>query len=313
MIYNENAYYTGYYRNVRTLGAIPALVFDTIAGFIRDNGIGEIPNNTICELLGITPTGLRGIVKRLINEGYIEKQSGDGRGNKCIYYITEKGKLCCPFMSLKRETELPVYGQKGGTMLPLYEQKGVMELPVYGQKRGNGVTIKGKRGYPLNKELNTDNSGGETRYTRDTPPHTTTTTFENSEKKDFEEFWEKYPEAKLYPQEKEICQKEWDKMCPEWRENILQQLRSGKRWRPARGNDGDNPIWYLRNYAGQDMRGELPFMRQGTMQFSEWLEDAERRGVKVSLTRYDGELAYCYTSDLPTMIASGAEFIRNLN
>lgn len=302
MIYNENAYYTGYYRNVRTLGAIPALVFDTIAGFIRDNGIGEITNSTICELLGITPFGLRKIVKRLIDDGYLEKQSGAGRGNKCIYYITEKGKLCCPFMSLKRETPLP-----------LYEPKRETRLPLYMQEKGNVVAIKGQRGCPLNKELNTDNSGGDTRYTRGTPPHTTTTTFENSEKKDFEEFWEKYPEAKLYPQEKEICQKEWDKMCPEWRENILQQLRNGQRWRPARGNDGDNPIWYLRNYAGQDMRGELPFMRQGTMQFSEWLEDAERRGVKVSLTRYDGELAYCYTSDLPTMIASGAEFIRNLN
>ena len=297
MIYNENAYYTGYYRNVRTLGAIPALVFDTIAGFIRDNGIGEITNSTICELLGITPFGLRKIVKRLIDDGYLEKQSGAGRGNKCIYYITEKGKLCCPFMSLKRETPLP-----------LYEPKRETRLTLFVQEKGNVVAIKGQRGCPLNKELNTDNSGGETRYTRDTPPQVTTTTFE-----DFEEFWEKYPEAKLYPQEKESCQKEWKDMRPEWREKILQQLRNGQRWRPARGNDGDNPIWYLRNYAGQDMRGELPFMRQGTMQFSEWLEDAERRGVKVSITRYDGDLAFCYTSDLQTMIAAGAEFIRDFD
>ena len=70
---------------MRTLGAIPALVFATIAGFIRDNGIGEITNSTICELLGITPFGLRKIVKRLIDDGYLEKQSGAGRCNKCIY------------------------------------------------------------------------------------------------------------------------------------------------------------------------------------------------------------------------------------
>ena len=53
MIYNEDAYYTGYYRNVRALGAIPALVFDTICGLIRDNGIGEIAN--ICTTATLRP------------------------------------------------------------------------------------------------------------------------------------------------------------------------------------------------------------------------------------------------------------------
>ena len=99
MIRNEDAYYTGYYRNVRTLGAIPALVFDTICGMLRDrDGIGSISDDTLMEMLGLkSKPNFRKIIADLIKAGYIEKESGKGRGNISIYYITEKGSQNHPY------------------------------------------------------------------------------------------------------------------------------------------------------------------------------------------------------------------------
>lgn len=133
MIYNEDAYYTGYARNVRTFGggskgAYAALVFDTIAGLIRDNGIGEIANSTLLDMLGGTKPTLLAAIDLIISVGYLEKKCGDGRGNKSIYYITEKGKENCPFMSEK--------GSKNFT------------------KRVKNFNGKGKEILPINKELN---------------------------------------------------------------------------------------------------------------------------------------------------------------
>ena len=129
MIKNEDAYYHGYYRNVRALGAVPALVFDTICGLIREKGIGEIANSTLLEMLGIkSKNTLNDAIDKIIKVGYIEKRAGDGRGNKCIYYITEKGSKNAPFMN----------------------KKGVR---IY-TERGQNLTEKGSENDPINKELN---------------------------------------------------------------------------------------------------------------------------------------------------------------
>ena len=288
MIYNDDAYYHGYYRNVRTLGAIPALVFDTIAGLLRNSdGIGEISNGTLCDLLGITERQLRPVIAKLIEIGYVEKKNGDGRGNKSIYYITEKGYK----------------------NVPLYNQKRVTNL----SKKGNIFVAKGlQNGNPLNtvlnKELNKE-SGGVLRDAQSpTLSITTPQNFENME--DFNEFWNLYPEAKNYPQEKESCERVWSLMQKEWREKLVQQLRDGKRWRPAYGNDRDNPVWYLRNYAGQDVETELPFMRPGTVKFEKWCNETWKAGKKIALIRYAGSLAYCQMEDLQTMQSAGAEYLR---
>ena len=129
MIKNKDAYYTGYYRNVRALGAVPALVFDTICGLIREKGIGEIANSTLLEMLGIkSKHTLNDAIDKIIEVGYIEKRAGDGRGNKCIYYITEKGSKNAPFMT-----------KKGGKICT---------------ERGQNLHEKGAENAPINKELN---------------------------------------------------------------------------------------------------------------------------------------------------------------
>ena len=103
MIYNEETYYVGYHRNVRELGAVPALIFDTIAGLIY-NSDGCIGNDTIAELLGITERYLRQQLDVLIRMGYIDKVPGNGRGKKTTYILTKKG-----------EQNAPLYAKKGGT------------------------------------------------------------------------------------------------------------------------------------------------------------------------------------------------------
>lgn len=128
MIYNEEAYYTGYARNVRTFGggskgAYTALVFDTIAGLIRDKGIGEVANKTLLDMLGGTKPTLLAAIELIISTGYLERNTSCGRGNKCIYYITEKGKENCPFMADKRSKnfteKVKNFNEKGKEILPI--------------------------------------------------------------------------------------------------------------------------------------------------------------------------------------------------
>jgi DNA-binding HxlR family transcriptional regulator len=292
MIYNEDAYYTGYYRNVRALGAIPALVFDTIAGLVREDGKGEIANSTLMEILGCSKPTLLAAIEKLINAGMVEKKQGDGRGNKCIYYITEKGKENCPFMR-----------EKGSKIFT---------------KRVKKFYEKGKEICPINKELNKElkESGDVACAAREHHALSNTTTFfeeENINKKqismssEFDEFWKLYPGDPNWSHEKEHCENFWRYMSDEWRAKLIKQLRAGLRWRVR---ENDNPIWYLRNYKGEDVKGEMPCVRQGTVTFEKWLYDAERTNTPVAIIRYEEKIAYCYESDLQTMLDAGATFIR---
>lgn len=284
MIYNEDTYYMGYHKNVRAIGAVPALVFDTICGLLRDpeNETGEIANSTLCDLLGITPQGLRKIISKLIDDGFIMKSTAAGRGNKTLYALTEKGKQCCPFMSEKRETRFP--------------------------KKGNVVSQKGKRGFPINTELNKELKKGET----PTPIIVEKEKFNGMESM-FEEFWKLYPGDPDWSYDKNHCEDVWDRMDPEYQQKLLVQLRSGLRWRDK---PNDKPYYYLLDYRGQDVQVELPIMRQGTVKFTQWIADAEKDGEQVCLlweTVGDKRnLVYCLERDRKLCEASGLQFLRNM-
>lgn len=294
MIYNEDTYYYGYHRTVRELGAVPALVFNTICGLIRENGIGEISNNTLMELIGINSRHtLTDSINKIIEAGYLEKKSGDGRGNKCIYYITEKGAKNAPFMD-----------DKGGKICT---------------KRGQKMHKKGAENAPINTELNKElkESGGDT---REAQSHTlsVTTTKDFNFMEDFLEFWKLYPGDPEWSHEKDNCARFWDSasMPDEWKQKLLEQLRKGLRYRHR---DHDNPIWYLRNYKGETVTGELPYYHQGTAKFAKFIAKAEADGTPVVIMRYPveadgtGKLAYCLQSDQQTMEAAGAIFLTNYN
>ena len=282
MIKNEDTYYIGYHKNVRELGALPAVAFDTIAGLLRPNGgIGDIANSTLCDLLGISDKGLRKIIAKLIECGYLDRVQGNGRTNKTTYALTKKGEQSSVFLV-----------EKGGTKFP---------------KRGNKVPKKGEQNSPINTELNKElkESGGDTRDARD--PHALSTTpqnFENME--DFNLFWELYPGDPQWTAEKENCERVWFGMRQEWRDRLIQQLRNGQRWRVR---ENDNPLWYLRNYNGEVVKGELPYLRQGTAQFTKWRDDNVQNGIRMCLIRFEDHVAYCLASDLPVMIDAGAKLL----
>ena len=124
---------------------------------------------------------------------------------------------------------------------------------------------------------------------------------------EFDEFWKLYPGDPDWSHEKEHCENFWRYMSDEHRAKLIKQLRAGLRWRVR---ENDNPIWYLRNYKGEDVKGEMPCVRQGTVTFEKWLTDAERTNTPVAIIRYEEKIAYCYESDLQTMLDAGAAFIR---
>lgn len=284
MIYNEEAYYTGYYRNVRAIKAVPALVFDTIVGLLRDpnNKTGEIANKTLCDMLGVTKHTVIESVNKLVKSGYIEVSDRDGgRGNKSVYILTEKGVENAPFM-----------GEKGCRNL---------------SKRVQKMHEKGAENAPINKELNKELKE------REVTPTPISNQNEKIFMKDFETWWSKYPGDPDYSYDKENCEKVWSLMQPEWREKLVTMAERGIRWRTKQN---DKPIFYLRYYAGQDAQMELPFVRQGSKQFAQWIEDHERKD-RICFIHYGEDEknkgAFCLEKDLQTMIDAGAVWVRNWN
>ena len=150
---------------------------------------------------------------------------------------------------------------------------------------------------------------------RETQSHTlsntTTQNLENME--DFNLFWDLYPGDPEWSHERENCERVWYGMQQNWRDNLVQQLQQGKRWRPIDKEhpERNNPIWYLRNYQGEMVPVELPYYRQGTAAFGKWHDANRSSGTPMSLFRYEGALAYCLTSDSEKMKAAGAEWIRD--
>jgi hypothetical protein len=175
------------------------------------------------------------------------------------------------------------------------------------QKRGNKVPLKGEQSSALNTELNKElkESGGDTRVPASTPTLSTTPqNFENME--DFNLFWSLYPGDPNWTSEKENCERVWFGMSQEWRDRLIQQLRDGKRWRVR---ENDNPYWYLRNYNGEAVKGELPYLRQGTASFVKWHDDNVKNGARMCLLIFEERAAYCLAEDLPVMIDAGAKLI----
>lgn len=285
MIKNEETYCTVQHKIVRELGAWEAVVYATIANLLRKtDGIGDVSNQTLIDLCGVNKKSLSRYIATLIEAGYIEKRAGDGRGNISIYYITKKRDKMTPFID-----------KKGGQFVP---------------ERGTKMPIKGDKMTPINKgenkEINKE-SGSEARVPADVPASiptlsdTTPLNFENME--DFDLFWEMYPGEPNWQNEKENCERVWFAMPQEWRDRLIQQLRDGKRWRVR---ENDNPYWYLKNYNGEEVKGELPYLRQGTVKFENWHRKNIAERNRMCLLRFEEHVAYCLYSDIQTMTAAGA-------
>lgn len=271
MIYNEDTYYVGYHRNVRTLGAVPALVFDTICGLIKKKGIGEVSNSKLLEMLGIkSKSTLIDAINKVIAAGYLERRNGDGRGNKSIYYITEKGTKNIPFITEKGYKNLQERVQ-------IFAEKGTEIAPIINTANNNINKKAEETPTPLNEEM-----------------------------EDFNLFWNLYPGDPDWSHEKENCERVWRLMNEDWRKRLIQQLQNGLRWRKK---ENDNPIWYLRDYAGQDVKGQLPYVWNGSAQIAKW----KNAGEKVIVMMYqEGDrkgCIYCLSENRSVMEAAGAKYI----
>ena len=272
-----------YHKIVRELGAWEAVVYSTIATLLRkSDGIGEVSNQTLMDMCGINnKMSLKRYIDKLIQTGYIEKRSGEGRGNISIYYVTEKGNI----------------------LLPFSEKKGNKNIP----ERVTKSTIKGNNLLPINKGEIKENkeSGGVSRVkAQSTPLDTTPQNF--NDMKDFNEWWELFTNNTEWQGEKENCERVWFTLQQSWRDNLVQMAKKGLRWRQR---ENDNPYWYLKNYSGEPAQQELPFYRQGTSAFAKWLDKQENDRKDVAIMRYDGKLAYCLATDVEIMEAAGAEFL----
>lgn len=285
MLKNEETYCVVYHKIVRELGAWEAVVYSTIANLLRKtDGIGEVSNQTLIEICGTNKKSLSRYIDRLIETGYIEKREGLGRGNISIYYVTKKGDNLTPFNEKKRGQNDPEKGTKS--------------------------TIKGDKMTPINKGENKEKnkeSGGVSRDAQSpTLSDTTPQIFENME--DFNLFWELYPGDPQWSGERENCERVWFALHQEWRDRLNQQLKNGQRWRQR---DNDNPYWYLKNYNGEMVQTELPYLRQGTVKFENWHRDNVAKGNRMCMVRFEDRLAFCLHSDLQTMINAGAQVLND--
>jgi len=293
MIKNEDTYCTVQHKIVRELGAWEAVVYGTIANLLRKtDGIGEVSNQTIMDLCGITnKMSLKRYIDKLIKSGYLEKRSGDGRGNISIYYITKKGNNLLPFSEKK--------GNKNDT------------------ERVTKMNEKGNNLLPINKEINKE-SGDDMHASAQSHAlsNTTPQNFENME--NFNLWFELFTGGSEWQHEKENCERVWFGMTQQWRDNLVQMAQNGLRWRKR---ENDNPYWYLKNYNGEVAQVELPYLRQGTKKFEDWYNNNRLTRTKMALMRYrePGDrddaptLAYCLATDMQTMMDAGAEFVGYVN
>ena len=296
MIKNEDTYCIVQHKIVRELGAWEAVVYGTIANLLRKtDGYGNVSNDTIINLIGRDKKSIYRWIDRLVDEGYLDKVGGKGRGNISIYYITKKGGNMTPF---KEEKRGQIDTEKGANMT---------------EKGGEMPPINKGENKEINKESGDDMHASAQSHTLS---NTTPQNFENME--DFNLWFELFTGGSEWQHEKENCERVWFGMTQQWRDNLVQMAQNGLRWRKR---ENDNPYWYLKNYNGEVAQVELPYLRQGTGKFENWYYRNIASGIKMVLMRYrePGDrddaptLAYCLATDKQIMLDAGAEYLRDIN
>ena len=195
MIYNEDTYCIVYHRNVRELGAIPALVLNTIAGMVAHSD-GQISNESLAELLGISERHLIPQIKLLMASGYIDKVAGNGRGKRTTYVLTEKGE---------------------------------QNVPLFAPKRVNKLSKKGEQNVPLNnKEINKV----ITTRIRVAKEEENKEFLKGLDMEQFNRFWNAFRADAEHEHERERCERAWYYKSDDEKESILRAMEDGsaKKW-----------------------------------------------------------------------------------
>lgn len=252
MIKNEETYCTVQHKIVRELGACEAVVYGTIQWLLRKtDGYGGVSNQTIMDMCRMNRKSLSRYIDKLIQSGYIEKVSGDGRGNISIYYISKKGDKMTTFNE-----------EKGGQNDP---------------KRGTNLPIKGDKMTPINKDINKDinkeSSSFDSELQKPKMEEEDKKLFEeninnseistedeqqaiedvknlfaqdeigNETKRSFAEFWKLFDPDENQKCKYKVALQEWNSMPENWRAAAIELLQKGAR--PSERN----PYFFLQHFS----------------------------------------------------------------
>ena len=249
MIKNEDTYCTVQHKIVRELGAWEAVVYGTIANLLRKmDGIGEVSNQTIMDLCGITnKMSLKRYIDKLIKAGYLEKREGKGRGNISIYYITKKGNNLLPISEKKgnkNDTEkVTKMNEKGNNLLPLNKgiNKEINKENSLSSFDGSKAAKEEEDKIFIEKE-NINNPEDEQKALEDVKNLFAQDEIGNETKSSFAEFW------KLFnPDEDKKCMYkvalgEWNRMEENWRAAAITLFQRGFR------TNERNPYFFLQHF-----------------------------------------------------------------
>ena len=248
MIKNEDTYCIVQHKIVRELGAWEAVVYGTIANLLRKtDGIGEVSNQTIMDLCGMSKKSLLRYIDTLIESGYIEKRGGNGRGNISIYYITKKGVNLIPFSKEKgcqNDTKrVSKMDEKGVNFTPI--NKGInkelnknlssfeVQSPSKDEREEDKILIE--------KE-NINNPEDEQKALEDVKNLFAQDEIGNETKSSFAEFWKLFNPDDDQKCKYKVALSEWNRMEENWRAAAIALFQRG-----ARTNER-NPYFFLQHF-----------------------------------------------------------------
>lgn len=282
MIKNEDTYCTVQHKIVRELGAWEAVVYGTIANLLRKtDGIGEVSNQTIMDMCGIKRASFFRYISTLIESGYIEKRSGDGRGNISIYYITKKGLNLIPFSSKKgsqNETErVSKMNEKGLNLRPI--NKGIIKEINKGNSLssfdGSNESKEEEDKIFIEKE-NINNfvvsPEDEQKALEDVKNLFAQDEIENETKSSFAEFWRLFKPDEDQKCKYKVALGEWNRMEENWRMAAIILFSRG-----ARTNER-NPYFFLQHF-----RPTKYFLNEREQY------DAYKQGTQLCRVRWNGD------------------------
>ena len=254
MIKNEDTYCIVQHKIVRELGAWEAVVYGTIANLLRKtDGIGEVSNQTIMDLCGISnKMSLFRYINKLIESGYIEKREGKGRGNISIYYITKKGNNLLPISEKKgnkNDTEkVTKMNEKGNNLLPLNKgiNKEINKEYSLSSFDGSNESKEEEDKIFIEKE-NINNSvispEDEQKALEDVKNLFAQDDIATETKSSFEEWWKLFNPDEDQKCKYKVALSEWNRMEENWRAAAITLFSRG-----ARTNER-NPYFFLQHFS----------------------------------------------------------------
>lgn len=281
MIKNKDTYCIVQHKIVREIGACEAVVYSTIQGLLRKtDGYGGVSNQTIMDMCGMNRKSLSRYIDKLIQAGYIEKVSGDGRGNISIYYISKKGDKMTTFSEEKggqndpkRGTNLPIKGDKMTTI-----NKGIIKEINKGNSLssfdGSNESKEEEDKIFIEKE-NINNSiispEDEKKALEDVKKLFSQDEIKNEIKISFAEFWRLFNPDEDQKCKYKVALNEWNNMEENWREAAITLFSRG-----ARTNER-NPYFFLQHF-----RPTKYFLNEREQY------DAYKGGIQLCRVRWNG-------------------------